>query len=694
MRPLLYSLPTALFALSLVTVARGQDSPPPSTALPVRSVSLFTSGVSYVERDGQVSGEAVVPLTFRTTQINDILKSMVLIDQHGQVQPVTYGAHDPISRTLQSFAVDVTQPTSKAELLNHLRGSSVSVTTTASQPLTGQIVGVEDRTVTENGKTYTVQVLNLLTQAGLQSVFLDDARAIKLLDPRIDSEFRDALTTLAGGSDDQRRTVTLHFSGSGRRAVSVGYVTESPLWKISYRLLLGGAKGQTGQKPYLQGWALVENTTDDDWQGIHLSLVSGRPVSFIQDLYTPLYLPRPVVAPDIIASPEPQTHEADLLPSDTLAAPPVTASPPAPMGISAGAATRAALPDGVDRIYAKQGDNSLLLEQQVRQSVTAQAQGADAGEQYAYDITTPVTLPRQQAAMIPVVAQDIDGEKVLLYNADSDPKFPLDAVRLHNTTPLHLKGGPVTLFDDGVYAGDARMEDVPPGATRLISYAVDLSVLGDRKQTSPSSRETSLSIKRGVLIVTRREKQETDYLFKSQAKEAKTVLVEQPFDPQFTLVAPAKADEQTANLYRFAVPIKPGETQTLKVIVSRPISTTIGLIDADLDVIGVYANRTDLSAETRTALQGVVQRRRAIDDLQSQAAERDAEISSLGGAQDRIRKNMAQLDHASTLYKRYVAELDSQETRLQNLQSESQALKAKAADADRALRSYLDGLTL
>ena len=705
MKPMIgCTLSSVPLLLTLLTAGYAQSDAPATRALPVRSVSLFTSGVSYTERSGDVSGDATVPLIFRTAQINDILKSMVLLDEHGQVQPVTYGAHDPISRTLQSFAVDVTQPTSRAELLNRLRGSSVTVTT-ANQTLTGQIVGVEDKTVSNGEKTYTVQALNLLTGAGLQSVYLDDAKAVKLLDPRIDREFRDALTTLAGGSDDQRRTVTLHFVGSGKRQVSVGYVTESPLWKISYRLLLGGAKGQTGQKPYLQGWALVENTTDDDWQGIHLSLVSGRPVSFIQDLYQPLYLPRPVVAPDIIASPEPQTHEGNLQADRAVVDAPVMAEappPPAPMAMSAAATPGAGgMPQSrmlkatpSHAIGAGEADSSLFDANAVRQSVTAQARGADTGEQYEYDITTPVTLPRQQASMIPVVAQDIEGQKVLLYNADSDPKFALDAVRLHNTTGLHLKGGPVTLFDDGVYAGDARMEDVPPQATRLISYAVDLFVLGDRKQPNPSSVETSLSLKRGVLTITRREKQETDYTFKSQAKEAKTVLVEQPYDAQYTLVAPSKADEQTAGLYRFAVTVKPDQSQKLKVIVSRPLYSSITLVDADLNEIAVYANRADLSAATRTALQGVIQRRRAIDELTSQAGTCDAEISSIGASQDRVRKNMAQLDHASALYKRYVEGLDAQETRIQALQGHSQKLRAQAAEADRALRAYLDTLTL
>src|SRR5436190_22860812 len=104
MRPIL----TALAALILGVAASAQVTPS-SQPLPVRQVTLFTSGVSYTERAGEVDGNASVPLTFRTGQINDLLKSMVLIDQNGRVQPATYTAKDPVSHTLQAFAVDVTQ---------------------------------------------------------------------------------------------------------------------------------------------------------------------------------------------------------------------------------------------------------------------------------------------------------------------------------------------------------------------------------------------------------------------------------------------------------------------------------------------------------------------------------------------------------------------------------------------------------
>ena len=504
---------------------------------------------------------------------------------------------------------------------------------------------------------------------------------------------------------------------------------EAPLWKMSYRLLLGegaaaairagkpenpnkkngttstlppGNPARIGkpEKSYMQGWAMVENTSDDDWQEVRLSLVSGRPISFIQDLYQPLYLPRPVVGPDIVASPTPQTHDEDLQDAPAFN----RAVMPGGMGgfgrgRGADAKREAGAPVGAMGPAGPQGEAGAIAMDGIsdkassfRRSVTAQASGEKSGDLFAYRIATPINLLRQQAAMIPVIAQDIETEKVLLYDANSGSRFPLNAVRLHNGTGLHLKGGPVTLFDASVYAGDARMEDIPPGDTRLISYAVDLAVEGERQGPGVSMIETALSLKRGVLTATRREHVETTYTLKSKADTPRVVLVEHPFQSEFKLIAPEKATERTASVYRFSVTIPPGKSQTLKVVTERPLSQIIALFEGDTNLLLSYSTRKDISAKLRATLQEVLQRRKKAQDLRAQADAQNAEAATIGNDQERIRKNMMALDKDSALYKRYVTELDMQETRLDTLRQETVKLRAQADAADRDLRAYLDAL--
>ena len=284
----------------------GEASEKPAT-LPLTRVVLFTSGVGFFEHQGHVTDDAAVDLKFNVADINDLLKSMILEDQGGgRISTVTYGSRDPITKTLKTFAVDLTRRPTIGELLEQVRGQRVTVE--SPMPVTGKILGIEVREQ-KVGKDETIEVemLNLLTPTGLRSIALDSAGEIRLESDALNAELQDALAILAQSHSRDKKNVTLKFLGSGERPVRVGYIQEAPLWKTSYRLVL-----RDDAPPFLQGWAIVENTTEHDWQDVRLTLVNGRPISFIMDLYQPLYVARPVVAPETFASLRPQMHSQDL----------------------------------------------------------------------------------------------------------------------------------------------------------------------------------------------------------------------------------------------------------------------------------------------------------------------------------------------------------------------------------------------
>jgi hypothetical protein len=649
------------------------------SSLPVTAVTLFSSGVAYTQREGSVdAGEASVGLTFRTSQINDILKSLVLLDSDGVALPAVYPSQDPIERTLQSFAVNVSAFRTRAELLQQMRGAPIRIETQNAETFEGQIVAIESE-LQMRGTDHTIEtaVLTLLTQTGMISVALDKIRLLKLLDERRDKELREALSILASGSDDARRTVQLRFSGKKKRGVKVGYITEAPLWKISYRLVL-----EDDQKPYLQGWALVENTTDEDWKDVHLTLVSGRPVSFIQDLYKPLYVPRPIIPLDMPNAPLPQLHQDNMnslvfdLSGDDEA-------------YTGGAAALSAPAPAMTKSRARAVSVSSMS-----RSVVSQAEGKSVGELFQYDIAASVALPRQQAAMIPVVAGSIGGAKISIYNADTDPIHPLNAVRLENTTSLHLKAGPITVFDGGSYAGDARMEEVPPTDSRLITYAVDLAIEGERQSGKQTRTEASLSIKNGALLVTHKHRNETVYKLKSKVARERTVLVEHPFQPEWTLKSPKEPTERTRDRYRFAVAVLPGETASLSVLLERTALTTIALVDGDLGSLQSYTTTGEISPKVKEAVTVAMARRRRVSDLEAQADALDKERTQIHQEQERIRANLGALDKDADLYRRYLAELSTQENRLLELREESNRLRASARTAYDELRRYLEMLEI
>ena len=245
-----------LSMLVLLALVLGLPPTPASRAedLPLRRVVLFTAGVGFFERAGEVQDNASVELMFQSDEINDLLKSLVVQDQGGgTVARVTYGSPDPLSRTLGAFSVDLSDNPTLADLLSQLRGSRVRVK--ARDSIEGTILGLEVRTDMIDEMPRKTQWLNLLTEEGLQSLEMSSLVAVKVLDDKVNQELQQALAEIAKSRQEDKRPVGIEFRGEGRRPVKVGYIREFPVWKTCYRLVLADDK-----PPFLQGWAIVENT--------------------------------------------------------------------------------------------------------------------------------------------------------------------------------------------------------------------------------------------------------------------------------------------------------------------------------------------------------------------------------------------------------------------------------------------------
>src|SRR5215510_4157936 len=306
--------------------AKESGKSPTASLLPIGQVVLFSSGVGYFQREGTIDGDSRVDLTFPATDINDLIKSMTLRDlDGGHISAVSYDSNVPVERTLRSFAVDLTGNPTFSAILNQARGEKVEVVLQqgAAQPgnLTGSVIGVEHKKVQVNKDIVEVECLNLWCADGMRSVKLSEVQRLRFLNAVMDSEFKKALETLSLGHDTQKKSVSIQFSGEGKRRVKVGYVVENPIWKTSYRLVLAKQNAKDGKdekkdakadKPYLQGWAVVENTTDEDWSGVRMALISGRPISFQMNLYDALFIKRPVVEPELFASLRPPTYSGGL----------------------------------------------------------------------------------------------------------------------------------------------------------------------------------------------------------------------------------------------------------------------------------------------------------------------------------------------------------------------------------------------
>jgi hypothetical protein len=669
------------------------------TQLPIGQVVLFSSGVGYFQREGSVEGKARVDLSFPVQDINDLLKSMVIRDlDGGHVSTVSYDSNAPIERTLKSFAVNLTTNPSFTQILNQARGEKVEIVlqqTNATQPgtLSGTLIGCEKQKQAVGGKdTVEVELLNMWCADGMRSLKLPEVQRVRFLNPILDTEFKKALETLALSHDTQKKSVSINFVGEGKREVRVGYVVENPIWKTSYRLVLD----KQTHKPFLQGWAVVENPTDEDWKDVRMALVSGRPISFQMDLYQPLYVPRPVVEMELFASLRPVAYSGGM--QDEQAA--FSRGPSADFGAIAGKPGRGK-GEGKDSArrqlergealqeYAKRTNRQLDDRMNLNAGVSSVASAAKLGDFFQYAIDKPVTLTRQKSALLPIINKDVEGSRVSIYNERTQAKFPLLGLRFKNTSGLHLMQGPITVFEGSNYAGDARILDLQPNEERLISYAVDLGTEINPMPSSDNGRITQVKAVKGLLHTTTKVRETKTYTIKNRNEQERTILIEHPVRNNFTLVSTAKPQETASDFYRFQLKVAPGKTATETVTEEQVIQQTVQLTNLDDNNIRHFIGQAVTSDKVKTGLNEAMKLRWSMQKTQREIAELQRQLDTIRNDQPRLRANLKELPQSSDAFKRIVAKFNEQESQIEKYLADIKKLQGVEHEQRKTFEDYL-----
>ncbi len=682
-----------------------------SDHLPIHRITLYRSGVGSFERRGAVDGDASVQLRFKTEQINDILKSMIVLDLskgQGTIDGISYASREPLARRLASFGIDLSDNPPAGEVLARLRGTKVRVTIPGGE-VSGVVMNVEKKpTVLHGGgekpAVHDLPWINLVTEKGVRSVSLADATGFEILDAALAAELHKALEAVAEHRADRTKAVDIKLRGQGSREIVVAYVQEAPVWKTSYRLVLPDLPAKVARAeelklsgmPTIQGWAIVENTTDEDWTNVRLGLVAGRPVSFRMDLYEPLYVYRPEIPVPTVPGVMPRSYAAgqeDKKPGE----PTVSmqnrrgfkdANMPAPSMAPGSAFAGGRMEASAAGEVAKSLDASDLA----GYAAQAQAQGVEAGEVFQFELQNPVTVERQRSAMLPILASGVEGRRVSIFNANDSAEHPMRGVEITNTSGLQLMPGPISVFDGGNYAGDAQIGHVPAGDKRLLAYSLDLDVTA-RRDYGGTQEIRKLRIVKGLLETTQLEVNRVKYLFtnKDQAR-ARTVIVEQPKMEGWDLRSPASAYETTKDLYRFEVGLDAGEEAALTVEQGHMLMQTWNLTEYDINAVLQHSQQGKASKAVVDAMREAGRRQGAILDVQRQIAELEGERNAIAQDQERIRKNMGGLDRTTDLYNRYVRTLNDQETRLEAMNKSLVELKAKFKQQQDELAEWLRGL--
>lgn len=669
------------------------DAPQVDT-LPVRRVVLFSSGVGYFEHEGTVEGDADVVFHFRIDDVNDLLKSLIVQDlDGGQVTAVSYTSRDPITRTLRSFAIDLTNNPSLYGLLEQLRGEPVRLH--ADEAITGTVLGVEKkrRLVVDSDVVEEYEFVNLLTDTGVRSVRLDQIQRIEVLNKRIARELAQALEVLATAHDTQKKTVVLRCRGKGKRRVRVGYVREVPVWKTTYRLAL------EGDRALLQGWAIVENTTDSDWQQVQMALVSGRPVSFRMDLYQPLYVERPTMKLAYDVPVKPRAYEAELERKEKgLADQRARGRVQELAGGGFGGAVRAMrrearAPAAVGTAGMGAPGNAIATDA-LASSVAVAAVGEEAGAQFRYLIKHPVELPRQQSALLPIVSAELSIERISIFNRQTHPKHPMRGLRFRNDTGAYLMKGPIAVFDEGVYAGDGLIDNTPQGHRRIVSFALDLDVeVAITARTRPSQAVT-YRIVRGAFLRQTKLVRTTTYKIRNRGTSPRTLIIEHPAAQNWKLAEPTTFEERTRSVYRFKLKVPPEETLDLVVREEQPRSESIALRNWNLTQIELTIAAPEVPEKIKEALRKLADLQRQLTRHTMLTVQLEQELKRITLDQERIRENLARIDSASSLAKRYLQKLQQQESEIEKLQQQLREALAEKQKLQRAIDEFIANLTV
>ncbi len=697
--------------------------PTPSVVkdLPVRKVVLYKNGVGYFEHAGSVTGNQRVAIDFTSSQLNDVLQSLTVLDEGGgRIAGVNYNSTTPIEQQLRTLALGLRDYPATLAVYQALRGQRVEITG-AGAPIAGKLVNIEYRKETDkNGQASEDHYFLIVdTDAGaLRTAELTDSVSVRMADASLQKQFASYLDIVASAQNQQVRHLVLEDRGAGARQLRVSYISEIPVWKSTYRIVFP----QTANgKATMQGWAVVDNTVGADWDNVQLSLVAGAPQSFIQPLSQPLYTRRPQIPIATEEQTSPQTHEAaEMQQFDRVGlASKVAAPPPSAQSVTV---TSGADPQVVvdnselsATLNNETIDGAVLVDKGKRGNVgggmlrdtfgvgTGYGSGFGGGiytptnamsmadvstnafdDFFEYALAQPVTIHKNESAMVPILQQDLPAEHITLWSQEENRA--LRAVWLENTSKLTLDSGSFSIFESGEFAGEGLLDPIHPGEKRLLSYAADQAV---RMNISAHDSDRTLhhvKIGHGVIQETHMDVASTTYTASNSADEDRVMVLEHMRHQNgWTLDDGLKAAETTPSLYRFRIPVRAHSTEKLEVREHGPEFNQVWL-NANTDQTAYLLDLVKRVPDALDKLKPVIDAQTQVADLDCRIRDSKQAEQTAAADEARDRDNLTALKNNDAA-KRFVDELNHAEDQLQ-------AARKQTADLEQQKQAAVEKLNV
>ena len=661
--------------------------------LPIRKVVLYKHGVGFFERAANVAAGESIRLQFKADEMDDVLKSLTIDSRGGAVVGVRYDSSDPLAKKLENFPFRLGGGDALSRILDQFKGAKLRLRLTAEE-IEGTIVSARTIAATER-QAESHRLLLLSDDGEIQTVDPAAALGLRFVDTRLQEQFREYLTLIAGSRNREKRNVVIETAGGSGGSVSARYVVPTPVWKSSYRLVFDAEA-----RPLLEGWAIVDNTSGEDWENVRLSLVSGRPVSFISRLYEPRYLTRPVAELAQDRAQRPIVHGA------------VIAAEPEEQAAGGRDQRRVAanlrgMAKAVAAPMRELGESMADRAQAIRvggyvapasaaSSLAQTASTGELGDLFEYRIDRPITVRKGESAMLPFLQQRVAGRKLLIFSEANGSQHPLNAVEITNDSGITLDGGAVTVYDAAAYAGEALFETVKADDKRLISYAVDLGARITTAFDSKSKMLSEFTLRRGILTTRSSVQEIRTFTIHNVDQKPKTVIIERPARQGYKLLG-EQPSEKTAKVYRYEVDVPAGETVKFPVTEERVVSQSVGVTNLTYDQLVTYVRNKDLSEAGRQKLEQIAEVKRRIADADRALQLLEKQVQERVQDQDRLRRNISSLRSVSgqqEQVQKYALKLSEQEAEITGMRDQQAELRRGREQSQTELNGLIETLVI
>lgn len=534
--------------------------------------------------------------------------------------------------------------------------------------------------------------------------------------------------------------VEVALGGGEDHELTVAYVVETPIWRPTYRVVMG-----EGDEALLQGWAVVQNVSGEDWADVSMSVTSGAPLSFRSDLGQPVIPVRPtvtdrgevVVAPvysetalavatptseaDDEAMPMEEQPDMDRFSSVTRGPVPVGASTGVPMAPAPEPGLRALARAEAGEAGWMAGDTTTVESElseapaptppaftvsEAMRSVASLAAGAVHEGVTRYDVAEPVTVPEGGSTMVAIINRTVEGEDALLYRPDpsvpGSEVYPMRVVRLRNDSGVLLERGPVAIYQAGALLGQGLLDPLPDGATTSIPFAIERAVAVTVEHETEQTPARLIKIAGGRITVEEFNQRRVGFKVRNGADRDTTLYVRHERMPNWQVVDPPEGTEEVEGALLLPLHLRARSDGQLDVVERTPVRRVVDLMsDVAAEAVAVYLEGDAVDAAAGPVLREALEHRARLEEIDGRRRRLVEERQELRDAAEETRENLDTIrriararDLRDRLTRRLTdltARIDGLTNQIVEIDAERSEMRVRLAEAIRDLTLDLDG---